>query len=114
MEDHASLEQRKAKGRLSATNSAVSIASTTTTANLGGILSDARSVEQGGSSDSLPESVTSSNGDGTGSRPRSNTGTPQRVHKRKEFIYHVRPSDDLSLKTIKFVKNGAGEALVSI
>ncbi|KAF9331170.1 hypothetical protein BG006_005964 [Podila minutissima] len=110
MEDHASLEQRKAKGRLSATNSAVSIASTTTTTNLGGVLSDARSVGQGGSSDSLPESVTSSNGDGTGSRPRSNTGTP-RVPKRKEFIYHVRPSDDLSLKTIKFVKNGAESRL---
>ncbi|KAG0021579.1 actinin alpha 2 [Podila clonocystis] len=113
MEDHASLEQRKAKGRLSATNSAVSIASTTTTTNLGGVLSDARSVGQGGSSDSLPESVTSSNGEGTESRPRSNAGTP-RVHKRREFIYHVRPSDDLSLKTIKFVKNGAGEALVSL
>ncbi|KAF9430312.1 actinin alpha 2 [Podila epigama] len=115
MEDHASLEQRKAKGRLSASNSAISIASTS---HLGGLLSDsARSVGNGGSSDSLPESVSSDNGRGgsSSSRPRSNTGTPMKLNpKRKEFIYHVRPSDDLSLKTIKFVKNGAGEALVTM
>ncbi|KAG0338435.1 hypothetical protein BG004_007237 [Podila humilis] len=107
MEDHASLEQRKAKGRLSASNSAVSIASTNT--NQGGMFSDSRSAGEGGSSDSLPESVRSNNGERGGGRLRSNTDAP----KRKEFIYHVRPSDDLSLKTIKFTKNGAGESLVS-
>ncbi|KAF9907664.1 actinin alpha 2 [Linnemannia zychae] len=154
MEDHASLEQRKAKARLlSASNSSVSVAS-----HFGGSLtvlsgSEATSRRQlnglpdiGGSSDSLSD-MSGGSGDidndrlsvsgGGGVRARRSTasshqsdrsrsasrsrglsgaedGTAPRIRKKKEVVYHIRPSDDLSLKAIKFVKNGAGEGLVAI
>ncbi|KAF9126035.1 actinin alpha 2 [Mortierella sp. 14UC] len=153
MEDHASLEQRKAKARLlSASNSSVSVAS-----HFGGSLtvlsgSETTSRRQlhglpdiGGSSDSLSD-MSGGSGDidndhlsvsGGGVRARRSTassrqsdrsrsesrsrgaggaedGAAPQIRKKKEVVYHVRPSDDLSLKAIKFVKNGAGEGLVAI
>jgi hypothetical protein len=48
------------------------------------------------------------------SRGGGDEGAPTKTRKKKELVYHVRPSDDLSLKAIKFVKNGAGEGLVAI
>ncbi|KAF9944987.1 hypothetical protein BGZ70_004158, partial [Mortierella alpina] len=111
MEDHASLEQRKAKSRLlSASNSSVSVAS-----HYGGsatVLSGSESRAQHPrnlSSDSL-----SDNSQLSGSVDDEENAVP-RIRKKKEMVYHIRPSgDDLSLKTIKFVKNGAGEALVAL
>ncbi|KAF9095586.1 actinin alpha 2 [Mortierella sp. AD031] len=147
MEDHASLEQRKAKARLlSASNSSVSVAS-----HFGGSLTVLSGSEasprrplhglpDGGSSDSLSDvsggsgdvdgdrlSVAGGGGRGAGRRSSSTSsrqssrsvsqtqedGMTPRM-KKKELVYHIRPSDDLSLKAIKFVKNGAGEGLVAI
>ncbi|KAG0275635.1 Alpha-actinin-1 [Linnemannia exigua] len=153
MEDHASLEQRKAKARLlSASNSSVSVASHfggSLTVLSGAEASSRRSLhglpDVGGSSDSLSDmsggsgdvdndrlSVSGGGGEGArrstvssrqSDRSRSvsrsrgpggaDDGAP-RMRKKKEMVYHVRPSDDLSLKAIKFVKNGAGEGLVAI
>ncbi|KAF9192645.1 actinin alpha 2 [Haplosporangium sp. Z 11] len=128
MEDHASLEQRKARSRLlSASNSSISVAS-----HFGGstsVLSGTESRQEhlrNGSSESLSNGQISGsacgsvNGDhevaeakGVASTNNNGDGKIQR-RRKKEMIYHVRPSDDLSLKTIKFVKSGAGEGLVAI
>ncbi|KAF9149269.1 actinin alpha 2 [Linnemannia schmuckeri] len=93
--------------------------------------SDSLSDMSGGSGDVDGERLSVSGGGGRGfarstassrqsdrSRSASRSrgvedGTP-RIQKKKELVYHVRPSDDLSLKAIKFVKNGAGEGLVAI
>lgn len=139
MEDHASLEQRKAKARLlSASTSSISVAShyggstsflnaTDSRLNLGG----SRNQTNNNSSDSFSDSQMSGGVDGEGisiMRSRSSTNistaavaaaagsderTP-RIRRKREVVYHVRPSDDLSLKSIKFVKNGAGEGLVAL
>ncbi|KAF9941211.1 actinin alpha 2 [Mortierella alpina] len=116
MEDHASLEQRKAKSRLlSASNSSVSMAS-----HYGGsatVLSGTESRQhhpRNISSDSLSDNSQLS---GSLDDEENNHAPPKapRIRKKKEMVYHIRPSgDDLSLKTIKFVKNGAGEALVAL
>ncbi|KAF9398476.1 Spectrin beta chain, non-erythrocytic 5 [Mortierella sp. AD011] len=128
MEDHASLEQRKARSRLlSASNSSVSV-----TSHFGGsttILSGAESRQQhphddaDGSSDGLSDSQMSGSGDGEqsgtpGSRSNTNlagvNASPGR--KKKEFIFHVRQGDgdDMSLKSIKLVKNAAGDGLMAV
>ncbi|KAF9918610.1 hypothetical protein BX616_007348 [Lobosporangium transversale] len=126
MEDHASLEQRKAKAKLlSASNSSVSMY------HFGGSAPVLSGTESGpanhtsvggldGSSDSLSAHSQMSGGDigGGGSGVESHEGSShvQETSKRnkKEVVYAIRPSDDLALKTIKFVKNGAGEGLVAI
>lgn len=78
---------------------------------------DRLSVSGGGGSRGFARSTVSSRqSDRSRSASRSRggeDGTP-RIRKKKELVYHVRPSDDLSLKAIKFVKNGAGEGLVAI
>jgi len=142
MDDHASLEQRKVKARLlSASTSSISVAShyggstsflsaTDSRLNLGG----SRHQTNNNSSDSLSDGQMSGSVNGEGisiMRSRSSTNvstaavaavagsgrederTP-RIRQKREVVYHVRPSDDLSLKTIKFVKNGAGEGLVAL
>ncbi|KAG0204199.1 actinin alpha 2 [Mortierella sp. GBA30] len=115
MEDHASLEQRKARSRLlSASNSSLSVVS-----NFGGsasVLSGTESRRQShlrnGSSDSLSDNSQFSGSVDDDENAKAST---PRTRKKKEIIYHIRPSgDDLSLKTIKFVKNGAGEGLIAI
>ncbi|KAG0002202.1 Spectrin beta chain, non-erythrocytic 5 [Entomortierella chlamydospora] len=128
MEDHASLEQRKARSRLlSASNSSVSVVS-----HFGGsttILSGTESRQQhphddaDGSSDGLSDSQMSGSGDGEqsgtpGSRSNTNLAglntSPGR--KKKEFIFHVRQGDgdDMSLKSIKLVKNAAGDGFMAV
>ncbi|KAF9109174.1 Spectrin beta chain, non-erythrocytic 5 [Mortierella sp. AM989] len=114
MEDHASLEQRKAKSKLlSASNSSVSVAS-----HFGGGSRQHLPLDDlGESSDSLSDSPLSGSGcdgehDGV-SRSRSTVnlgddGKTPRGRKKKEVVLHVRPSDDMSLKPIKIVQNGAG------
>ncbi|KAF9201530.1 Spectrin beta chain, non-erythrocytic 5 [Haplosporangium sp. Z 27] len=127
MEDHASLEQRKAKSKLlSASNSSVSVAS-----HFGGsttVLSGTESRQHlrhdglGGSSDSLSDGPLSGSGEGeqdTASTSKISIviGDDEKTstRKKKEMTFHIRPSgDDMSLRTIKFVKNGAGEGLVAI
>ncbi|KAF9538385.1 hypothetical protein BGW38_010001 [Lunasporangiospora selenospora] len=52
-------------------------------------------------------------GSGSGSGIEDDKGE-RRNRMKKELVYHIRPSDDLSLKPIKFVKSGAGEGLVAI
>ncbi|KAG0365521.1 Spectrin beta chain, non-erythrocytic 5 [Gamsiella multidivaricata] len=112
MEDHASLEQRKARSKLlSASNSSISVASQfgRSTSVLSGTESRQHLHPLEGSSDSLSDSQMSGgsgSGDGEGKT---------RTRKKKELIYHIRGNgDDLALKTIKFVKGGAGEGLVAI
>ncbi|KAF9285990.1 Spectrin beta chain, non-erythrocytic 2 [Mortierella alpina] len=111
MEDHASLEQRKAKSRLlSASSSSVSVASHyggSTTALSG---NESRQHPRNISSDSLSDNSQLS---GSVDDEENNAPRAPRIRKKKEMVYHIRPSDDLSLKTIKFVKNGAGEALLA-
>ncbi|KAI1318587.1 actinin alpha 2 [Mortierella claussenii] len=125
MEDHASLEQRKAKSKLlSASNSSISVASHFggSTTVLSGSESQSRqqnhrSLGHGGvgsgvdgSSDSLSEGSGGVSGEGHShitSGENSVQGTP-RTRQKKEMIYHIRPSDDLSLKSIKFMKTEEG------
>ncbi|KAF8943388.1 actinin alpha 2 [Haplosporangium gracile] len=93
--------------------------------------SDSLSDMSGGSGDVDGERLSVSGGSGRGfarstassrqsdrsrsaSRSRGVEDGAPRIRKKKELVYHVRPSDDLSLKAIKFVKNGAGEGLVAI
>ncbi|KAF9571307.1 actinin alpha 2 [Mortierella alpina] len=116
MEDHASLEQRKAKSRLlSASNSSVSVAS-----HYGGsatVLSGTESRQQQQHPRNISSDSLSDNSQLSGSvddEENNNAPRPSRIRKKKEMVYHIRPSDDLSLKTIKFVKNGAGEGLVAL
>ncbi|KAG0047265.1 actinin alpha 2 [Gryganskiella cystojenkinii] len=147
MEDHASLEQRKAKARLlSASTSSISVAShysgstsflnatdsrlSLLAGSTGGGGGGTRHATNHNSSDSLSDEMMSGSGEHnsqhhplSNTRSRSNTSvaaatadersTP-RIRKKKEVVYHIRPSDDLSLKSIKFVKNGAGEGLVAL
>ena len=145
MEDHASLEQRKAKARLlSASTSSISVAShyngstsflnaTDSRIHLAGSTGGSRNQTDNNSSDSLSDELMCSSANGGNNlglsiiaRSRSNTsvsaagggrdeeGSTPRIRKKKEVVYHIRGSDDLSLKTIKFVKSGAGEGLVAL
>ncbi|GJJ68984.1 hypothetical protein EMPS_01330 [Entomortierella parvispora] len=140
MEDHASLEQRKAKARLlSASTSSISVAShyggstsflsaTDSRLNLGG----SRNQTNNNSSDSLSDGQMSGSVHGEGisiMRSRSNTNvstaavaagsgredarTP-RIRKKEEPVFYIRPSDSLSLKAMTLAKNGAGEGLVAL
>ncbi|KAF9433897.1 actinin alpha 2 [Entomortierella beljakovae] len=119
MEDHASLEQRKVRSRLlSASNSSVSVASHFggSTTVLSGTESRHNNIldELDGSSDSLSDGPLSGSGGELGTSNTNLTVDGKSRRKKKEVIYHIRPSDGMSLQSMKFVKNGAGEGLVAI
>ncbi|KAG9068713.1 actinin alpha 2 [Linnemannia hyalina] len=81
----------------------------------GDVDGDRLSVSGGGGRGFARSTASSRQSDRSRSASRSRggeDGTPRR--NKKELVYHVRPSDDLSLKAIKFVKGGAGEGLVAI
>lgn len=82
----------------------------------GDVDGDRLSVSGGGGRGFARSTVSSRQSDRSRSASRSRGGEDgaPRTRKKKEMVYHVRPSDDLSLKAIKFVKNGAGEGLVAI
>ncbi|KAI8597241.1 hypothetical protein EDD21DRAFT_385929 [Dissophora ornata] len=108
MEDHASLEQRKAKSRLlSASSSSASVASHFggSTSGLNGVEPRYRNVLSplGRSSDSLSDSHMSG---GSGSGEGEQGEKTANMRKKKEMVLHIR-SDDMSIKTIKVAQNGA-------
>ncbi|KAG0237410.1 actinin alpha 2 [Actinomortierella wolfii] len=121
MEDHASLEQRRARaqaggsaassrngsmvdlGQLSSAN--VSTSSIMSSSNVRG--SGAGGDQSRGSNS--PDSDSSQRRQAGSREPTPNGG-----RRPKEFVYHVRPGDDMQLQKIKFVKPAAGEAFVAI
>ncbi|KAG0299763.1 actinin alpha 2 [Dissophora globulifera] len=119
MEDHASLEQRKMRSKLlSASNSSVSVASQY--GRSASVLSNTESRQRNhlspldGSSDSLSDGPMSGGDAERGDGKKTTATTETRKPRRKEMIYHIRPSDNLALKSIKFVKGAAGDGLVAI
>ncbi|KAG0264888.1 actinin alpha 2 [Actinomortierella ambigua] len=126
MEDHALLEQRRARAQAggSATSSRngsmvdlgqISSANVSTSSLLSSC-----NLHSGGNGDNQTRCSNSSDSDSSQHTPHhiamagSHESLTSGNRRPKEFVFHVRPGDDMQLQKIKLVKSAAGEAYVAI
>ncbi|KAF9975380.1 hypothetical protein BGZ73_000988 [Actinomortierella ambigua] len=125
MEDHASLEQRRARAQAggsaaSSRNGSMVDLGQLSSANVStsSLLSSSNMRSGSGNGDNQTRGSNSPESDSSQNLGHQHSGsrelTPNGNRRRKEFVYHVRPGDDMQLQKIKFVKPAAGEAYVAM